>query len=176
MTAADSLPRSLIVTGGARSGKSAYGQRLAEASGLSPVYVATAQARDAETSARIALHRMARGPHWRLIEEPLQLGAVLRREAAPGRVLLVDCLTLWLSNIMHAGLEPEAEGQALAAELADLAGHAIFITNEVGSGIVPDNRLARDFRDAQGRLNQTMAGACDAAALVAMGLAVRLKG
>ena len=176
MTPDDSLPRSFLITGGARSGKSAYAQRLAEASSLVPVYIATGQAGDAEMAARIALHRAARGPNWRLVEAPLELVAALQREAGAGRVLLVDCLTLWLSNLMHAGRDPEREGAALAAALPGLPGRLIFITNEVGAGIVPDNRLARDFRDAQGRLNQTMAQACEAATLVVMGLALRLKG
>ena len=176
MTAADSLPRSFLITGGARSGKSAYAQGLCENSGLQPVYIATSEAGDAEMARRIALHQAARGPGWRLVEAPLALVEALRREAAEGRVLLVDCLTLWLSNLMHAGRDPERETAALTAALPALPGKIVFITNEVGSAIVPDNRLARDFRDAQGRLNHTMAAACEAAALVVMSLPVRLKG
>jgi adenosylcobinamide kinase / adenosylcobinamide-phosphate guanylyltransferase len=125
---------------------------------------------------RIALHQAARGPGWRLVEAPLALAEAVRREAAEGRVLLVDCLTLWLSNLMQAGRDPKRETAALIAALPALPGKIVFITNEVGNGIVPDSRLARDFRDAQGRLNQEMASACTAAALVVMGLPFRLKG
>lgn len=169
--------RSILVTGGARSGKSFFAQGLAEASGLTPVYLATAPAAggDTEMAARINLHRAARGPRWLLVEEPLELAAALAREARPDRAVLVDCLTLWLSNLMLAGLDFAALGAELAQTLPMLPGPVVFVTNEVGSGIVPDNRLARDFRDAQGRLNQIMAQACEAAVLVAAGLPVTLK-
>ena len=176
MTAADSLPRTFLVTGGARSGKSSYAQTLCENSGLKSVYVATGEAGDTEMARRIALHQAARGSAWRLVEAPLALVEALQQEAGAGRVLLVDCLTLWLSNLMHAGHDPERETATLIAAVPALPGKIVFITNEAGSGIVPDNRLARDFRDAQGKLNQAMASACAAAALVVMGLPLRLKG
>ena len=168
--------RSILVTGGARSGKSAFAQSLVEASGLTPVYLATAQhSGDAEMAARIGLHRAARGSRWQLVEEPLELATALAREARADRAVLVDCLTLWLSNVMFAGLETDARIHHLAQAVSGLPGPVVFVTNEVGSGIVPDNRLARDFRDAQGRLNQTMARACAAAVLVVAGLPVVLK-
>ena len=166
---------SLFVIGGARSGKSAFAQRLAEASGLIPVYVATATAGDAEMARRIDAHRAARGLQWQLAEAPLELTAAILREAQTGRMLLVDCLTLWLSNLMHAGRNLDAEALGLVSALPGLPGQIIFVSNEVGAGIVPDNRLARDFRDAHGRLNQQVAAACDAAVLVVAGLPLTLK-
>jgi adenosylcobinamide kinase / adenosylcobinamide-phosphate guanylyltransferase len=167
--------RSLFVIGGARSGKSRYGQKCAEQSGKSPVLIATAEAADAEMAARIAVHKAARGAHWQVIEERLDLVAALHRAAAEESVVLVDCLTLWLSNIMHHDRDPEAEISLLAQAIRGLAGPAIFISNEVGLGIVPDNALGRRFRDTQGWLNQIVAAACDAAVLVTAGLPLILK-
>ena len=167
--------RSLLVLGGARSGKTRYAQRLAESSGLETVLIATAEANDAEMAARIAAHMAERGPAWRVVEEPRGLFAALMREAAPGRCLVVDCATLWLANIMLAGSHLDAPVQALAACLPGLAGPVIIVSNEVGCGIVPDNAMARDFRDAQGRLNQALAAACDTVVLVNAGLPLRLK-
>ena len=169
------LPRSILVTGGARSGKTAHAQGLVEASGRTPLYLATAQAADGEMAERIARHQAERGPHWLLCEEPLDLGSALMHESTPDRAILVDCLTLWLSNLMFAGRNVEATTRQLLQVLPALPGPVIFVTNEVGSGIVPDNRLSRDFRDAQGRMNQAFARACDSAVLVVCGLAVVLK-
>lgn len=168
--------RSLLVLGGARSGKSAYAQRLAERSGRVPVYCATATVRDdPEMRDRVARHRADRDGRWRSVEAPFDLCGALRAEAGPDRVVVVDCLTLWLTNLMLDGRDHEAEGTALAAVLPALPGPVIFVSNEVGSGIVPDNALARAFRDAQGRLNQGMGAGCDAAVLVVAGLPVVLK-
>jgi adenosylcobinamide kinase / adenosylcobinamide-phosphate guanylyltransferase len=167
--------RSLLVIGGARSGKSGYGQNCAEESGKQPVLIATAEAGDAEMAKRIAAHRAARGGHWRVIEEKLELVRALQRESAEDRVLLVDCLTLWLSNVMHHGRDPEAESGLLAEAINGLAGPAIFISNEVGFGIVPENMLGRRFRDAQGRLNQAVASRCEAVVLLAAGLPMIVK-
>jgi adenosylcobinamide kinase / adenosylcobinamide-phosphate guanylyltransferase len=167
--------RSLLVIGGARSGKSRYGQKYAERSGKKRVLIATAQAGDAEMAARIAAHRQTRGDGWRLIEEPLALVPSLQRAAAADTILLVDCLTLWLSNLMHHGEDPEAQSELLAAAIRQLAGPAIFISNEVGLGIVPGTELGRRFRDAQGRLNQSVAAVCDTVVLVAAGLPLLLK-
>ncbi len=164
-----------LVIGAARSGKSAYAQALAEADGRQPVYVATADVGDDEMATRVAAHRQARDGRWRTVEAPLLLAVTLRRECAPDRIVLVDCLTLWLTNVMLGGHDTEAATRELAAALFDLTGPALFVSNEVGAGIVPDNRLARDFRDAQGRLNQAMARACDAVVLVAAGLPLLLK-
>ncbi|QAY95385.1 bifunctional adenosylcobinamide kinase/adenosylcobinamide-phosphate guanylyltransferase [Methylovirgula ligni] len=167
--------RSLLVIGGARSGKSRYAQMAAERSGKKPVLIATGEAKDAEMAARIAAHQAERGSHWCTIEAPLALGDALKAAAAPSTIVLVDCLTLWLSNLMLAGGDAAAEGQHLADVIATLAGPVIFVSNEVGSGIVPDNILARRFQDAQGRLNQTIAAACDSVVLVAAGLPLTLK-
>ncbi len=165
-----------LVIGGARSGKSRFAEGLAAQSGLAKVYVATATAWDDEMRSKIARHRQDRdGAGWRTLEEPLDLAGALAREAASGTILLVDCLTLWLTNIMLDGRDAEIETRRLVETLADLAGPAILVSNEVGWGIVPENALARTFRDAQGRLNQRMAQACDNVVLVAAGLPLVLK-
>ncbi|HEX4768141.1 MAG TPA: bifunctional adenosylcobinamide kinase/adenosylcobinamide-phosphate guanylyltransferase [Lichenihabitans sp.] len=166
----------LLVLGGARSGKSRFAEAEAVASGLDAVYVATASPWDDEMRARIARHRADRADAgWRTIEEPLALVEVLERASAADRIVLVDCLTLWLSNVMLDGRDPGSEGDRLAALMPELAGPVIFVSNEVGSGIVPDNALGRAFRDAQGRLNQAMATACGRAVLVVAGLPLWLK-
>ena len=171
------VPPTTLVIGGARSGKSRHAEALALGTGLEPVYVATATAWDAEMQARIARHRDGRAEAgWHTVEEPLALVEVLRQEAMPGRVLLVDCLTLWLSNVMVGGHDTERECSILVTALPDLAAPILFVSNEVGWGIVPDTRLGRDFRDAQGLLNQAMAQACDRVLLVAAGLPLVLNG
>ncbi|WP_342585858.1 bifunctional adenosylcobinamide kinase/adenosylcobinamide-phosphate guanylyltransferase [Methylocapsa aurea] len=167
--------RSLLVLGGARSGKSRYAQRLAEASGRLPVLVATAQAHDAEMAARIARHAAGRDARWTLIEEPIALAETLRREGREDRILVVDCATLWLSNLLLRGDDLFGATDELTQIAARLAGPVIFVSNEVGQGIVPENAVARGFRDAQGWLNQALAEACEAAVLVSAGLAILLK-
>ena len=162
-----------LILGGARSGKTALALRLAEARSAAPVLIATAEALDTEMEERIARHRAERGPHWTTVEAPLDLAAALGALPAD-QVVLVDCLTLWLSNLMHAERDLEAETAALIATLAGRP--VILIANEVGLGIVPDNALARRYRDAAGRLNQTLAAACDQVAFVAAGLPLALKG
>ena len=164
--------RSLLIIGGARRGKSRYGQTRAEQSGKQPVLIATAEAGDAEMAARIAAHRAARGSRWQVIEEKLELVARLASaRLRKDKVLLVDCLTLWLSNLMLHGRDPGARKASFwRKSISELAGPAIFVSNEVGLGIVPENELGRRFRDAQGRLNQRIAAACDAVVLVAAGL------
>ncbi|MDR3462253.1 MAG: bifunctional adenosylcobinamide kinase/adenosylcobinamide-phosphate guanylyltransferase [Beijerinckiaceae bacterium] len=166
---------SLLVLGGARSGKSAFAQAQAEASRFEPIFIATAQAFDAEMEVRIAAHARARGSRWRLIEAPLDLTAALTSASDPARVLVVDCLTLWLTNVMLGGDDVDAATDALVDVVARLEGPVIFVSNEVGSGIVPENALSRRFRDAQGRLNQAMARACDGVVLVTAGLPFILK-
>ena len=167
--------RTCLVLGGARSGKSGYAQTLAERSGLAPIYVATATVYDDEMQDRVDRHRAARDHRWRTVEEPLALAATLEREAAPEAVVLVDCLTLWLTNVMLGGGDADAASSGLAEAIAGVRGPLVLVSNEVGMGIVPDNALARAFRDAQGRLNQTMAEACDAVVLVTSGLPMLLK-
>lgn len=164
-----------LVTGGARSGKSRYGESLIMALPPPWVYVATAEAGDAEMAARIADHQARRSTDWTIIEAPHELAGIFSRidEAAP---VLVDCLTLWLSNRLLADADLEKETEKLAGALAHHPGPAVLVTNEVGSGIVPDNALARRFRDAQGRLNQRMAALADRVVLVVAGLPLVLKG
>jgi len=164
-----------LVLGGARSGKSRFAEQLACESGLARVYLATATAGDDEMRARIAHHRAQRGDGWRTAEEPLALVDALTREAGEGRVVLVDCLTLWLSNLMHAARDVEAETKALAEWLRDARHPVLLVSNEVGLGLVPETPLGRDFRDAQGRLNQTIAAAVPNVAFVAAGLPLWLK-
>lgn len=168
-------PRSCLVLGGARSGKSGYAQRLAEESKRSLVYIATATAWDDEMRARVARHRDERDARWRTIEEPLALAATLEREADPASVILVDCLTLWLTNLMLGGHAHAEAGARLAEAIPRLRGSVIFVSNEVGWGIVPDTPLGRAFRDAQGWLNQAVASRCDTVILVAAGIPLRLK-
>jgi adenosylcobinamide kinase/adenosylcobinamide-phosphate guanylyltransferase len=166
----------VLVLGGARSGKSLFGERLVTDSGHSPVYVATAEPRDAEMTERIAAHQARRGPAWRIVEEPHALEAALAREAAPDRAVLVDCLTLWLSNLMEAEADIAARTNALCEMLPRVSGLVVLVSNEIGLGLVPDNPLGRAFRDAQGRLNQKVAAAVDRVVFVAAGLPLVLKG
>jgi adenosylcobinamide kinase/adenosylcobinamide-phosphate guanylyltransferase len=170
-----SRTRSLLVLGGARSGKSAYAQRLAEAYGPERLYLATAGAGDEEMAARIARHQADRGRGWTTLEEPLEVAAALRAHARTGRVLVVDCLTIWLSNLMLAGRDPGAAVMALADAVGALAGPAVLVSNEVGMGIVPDHKLGREFRDWQGRANREIGAACDGVIFVAAGLPLQLK-
>ncbi|SFR82237.1 bifunctional adenosylcobinamide kinase/adenosylcobinamide-phosphate guanylyltransferase [Sphingomonas jatrophae] len=168
--------RTLLVLGGARSGKSRHAQRLAEAGGGARLFFATAQAYDDEMRERIARHQADRNASWTTVEAPIDLPAAMRAEDAGGRVLLVDCLTLWLSNLLLADADLEAAGDDLIAAVEQAQARIILVSNEVGFGIVPDNALARRFRDAAGRLNQRLAAACDAVDLVVAGLPLRLKG
>ncbi|MGH6820113.1 MAG: bifunctional adenosylcobinamide kinase/adenosylcobinamide-phosphate guanylyltransferase [Methylocella sp.] len=166
---------SLLVLGGARSGKSRYAQRLAETSGLRPWLIATAQAHDAEMALRIARHAASRDARWTVVEEPVALAGALHREARKDRIVVVDCATLWLSNLLLKNDNLAAATQGLAESIARLAGPVIFVSNEAGCGIVPENALARAFRDAQGLLNQALAEACEAVVLVNAGIALCLK-
>ena len=164
-----------LVLGGARSGKSRHAEQLALASDLAPVYLATAQGLDDEMARRIAAHRARRGPAWRTVEEPLDLTGALWRECAPERIVLVDCLTLWLSNLMVAGRPVEAESARLLEALPGLPGPAVLVSNEVGQGVVPDNAMARKFVDHAGFLHQGIAEQADAVVFMTAGLAHRLK-
>ena len=166
-----------LFIGGARSGKSRLAQAAAEALPGDLVYVATATAGDEEMADRIARHRQDRGPRWRTMDAPTALGAAVRAaiaDAAPS-VILVDCLTLWLSNLMLGDHDIDAATTDLIAAI-HASPHPVFlVSNEVGLGIVPDNALARRFRDAAGRLNQQVAAAADRVDFVASGLSMRLK-
>jgi adenosylcobinamide kinase/adenosylcobinamide-phosphate guanylyltransferase len=166
----------VLVLGGARSGKSAYAERLIGESRLERIYVATAEARDGEMAERIAHHQARRGEGWRTVEETDRLEQVLEGSAGEGRAVLVDCLTLWLSNLMLSGADFEARGAALCRTAKSLPGLVVFVSNEVGLGLVPETPLGRKFRDAQGRLNQAVAQAADQVVFVAAGLPLFLKG
>jgi adenosylcobinamide kinase/adenosylcobinamide-phosphate guanylyltransferase len=178
-----------LIIGGARSGKSAHAEALATASGKQVVYIATAQGGDAEMRARIAHHRTQRDAGWVTVEEPIALAAAIDHHMRADRMVLVDCLTLWLSNLLYSEsgdypqlgpITPPAlvENQRIA--LLQVLQHAredlILVTNEVGQGIVPDNATARWFVDEAGRLNQSLAACCDRAILMVAGMPLALKG
>jgi len=165
----------LSVLGGARSGKSRYAERLVEDAALGGTYCATAEARDAEMAERIAAHQARRGPFWRTIERPLALAPAIAAEAMPERPVLVDCLTLWLSNLLLAGKQPEPEAGELCRILHNATGPVVLVANEVGMGLVPETPLGRHFRDAAGRLNQKVAALADRVVFVAAGLPLVLK-
>ena len=164
-----------LVLGGARSGKSRYAESLVEGQSGECVYLATGAAGDTEMAVRIQAHREHRGARWRTVEAPLDLVAGLEAAVGRDRCVLVDCLTLWLSNLMAAGYDIEAERAALIAALANLAGPVVLVANEVGLGIVPETALARRFRDFAGHLNQAVAEAAQSVVFVAAGLPINLK-
>ena len=168
-------PASTLVLGGARSGKSTFAERLTRDSGLACVFVATATAGDEEMHARIARHRTERDKTWRTIEEPIAIADVLAREDATDRAILVDCLTLWLSNLIGAGRNIKAETRNLLAAIEQAKSTLVLVSNEVGLGIVPDTPLGRRFRDEQGRLNQAIAAVVPNVVMIAAGLPMWLK-
>lgn len=165
-----------LILGGMRSGKSRLAEKLAAQSGLEVVYIATAQAHDSEMQARITHHQQSRPAIWRTVEEPLTLAATLQREARHGRLLLVDCLTLWLTNLL---LHPEAfdrERQALLETFTELPGELIMVSNETGLGIVPMGELTRRYCDEAGWLHQDLAARSDRVIFTVAGLPHYLKG
>ena len=164
-----------LVLGGARSGKSVFAEKLIADSGLARIYLATATAGDDEMTTRIARHRKQRGDGWTTVEEPLALVDALTREATHGRAVLVDCLTLWLSNLMFAERDPEIEARRLTRFLGVARYPIVFVSNEVGLGLVPETPLGRAFRDAQGRLNQIVAATVPNVVFIAAGLPLWLK-
>lgn len=164
----------ILVLGGVRSGKSFYAQNLVEASGRPRIFIATGEARDPEMAERIAHHQAGRGPDWQTVETPLALAEAIRERGAHEAVL-VDCLTLWLSNLMLAGIDPEPAIDELCATIAAAPCALALVSNEVGMGIVPEHPLGRQFRDWQGRLNQMAARACDAAVFMVAGCPLLLK-
>lgn len=169
------LPKFTLVIGGARSGKSTFAEGLATATNRPRRYIATAQAWDDEMRARIAEHRDQRGEGWITVEAPLDLAAALA-SARDAEVVLVDCATLWLSNQLLADADLAAQAANLLAAIASCPAAVIVVSNEVGWSIVPDNALARAFRDAQGKLNQHMAADADLVVAVMAGLPIVLKG
>jgi adenosylcobinamide kinase/adenosylcobinamide-phosphate guanylyltransferase len=170
------LPRLSLILGGARSGKSRHAEAVVTAIPGPWHYVATGQGLDDEMAARISRHRADRSQGWITTEEPLALAEILTRIATGPAPVLVDCLTLWLSNVMLDGRNPEAEADGLLQVLTRCETPVVLVANEVGLGIVPDNALARAFRDAAGRLNQRIAAVADRVVFVAAGLPLVLKG
>jgi adenosylcobinamide kinase / adenosylcobinamide-phosphate guanylyltransferase len=166
--------RLTLVLGGARSGKSRYAESLVMALPSPWLYVATADARDSEMAERVAVHQGRRGPSWTTVETPRDIAGALAANA--NTPALVDCLTLWLSNVLLADADVDAEIEHLDGALARAAAPIVLVANEVGSGIVPDNALGRRFRDLQGLLNQRMAARVDRVFLVVAGLPLTLKG
>ena len=179
MSSYDAAPTRLrsvtLVLGGARSGKSRYAERLVEGAAACGTYCATAEAGDAEMAERIAAHRARRGSFWHTVETPLALAQAIAKEAMRERPLLIDCLTLWLSNLLLAGKRPDAEAAALCNALREAAGAVVLVSNEVGMGLVPETALGRRFRDAAGRLNQDVAALADHVVFVVAGQPLVLK-
>ncbi|WP_322979086.1 bifunctional adenosylcobinamide kinase/adenosylcobinamide-phosphate guanylyltransferase [Pseudomonas sp. C11] len=167
-----------LILGGARSGKSRLAEKLASESGLDVVYIATSQPLDGEMSTRVAQHRARRPAHWALVEEPLALARVLREQAGPGRCLLVDCLTLWLTNLLmqddSARLQEERD--ALLACVAQLPGRILLVSNETGLGVVPLGELTRRYVDEAGWLHQALAEKSQRVVFTVAGLPMLLKG
>lgn len=166
-----------LILGGSRSGKSSLAEQRASESGLSVSYIATATTGDEEMAARIAQHRARRPSHWNIVEEPLRLARMLQQHAAPDHCLLVDCLTLWLSNLLCANDKAlfQRERAAFLDTLPTLPGHIILVSNEVGMGIVPMGELSRRFSDEAGWLNQEAARICQHVTLMVAGLPYPLK-
>ncbi len=173
--ATPSLPPVTLVLGGARSGKSRFAERITVTHPRGCVYLATAEIGDEEMAERVRKHQARRDAHWRTIEAPLEIGPAIVAETEQGAAVLVDCLTLWLSNLMAAKRDPDRETEALIRALGQAGGPVVFVSNEVGLGIVPDNALARAFRDHAGRLNQRVAAVANHVFFVAAGLPLRLK-
>lgn len=169
-----------LILGGAKSGKSDFALAEAERRSADRVFLATAEALDDEMAVRVAAHQERRGPDWRTVEEPIGLADGLAELDRPGRVVVVDCVTLWLSNLLtRAGLDPAAaleRVQELAALLPRLQADLVVVSNEVGSGVVPADELSRAWRDLAGRANQILAAAADRVTLVVAGLPSKLKG
>lgn len=167
-----------LILGGARSGKSRLAERQAADSGLAVVYIATSQPLDGEMNARVAHHRARRPDHWGLVEEPVELARVLREHASAGTCLLVDCLTLWLTNLLM--LEDEArlaaERDALLTCIAELPGRVLLVSNETGLGVVPLGELTRRYVDEAGWLHQALAERCTCVTFTVAGLPMLLKG
>lgn len=167
---------STLVLGGARSGKSAFAEQLVEQCGLEAVYVATGRSFDEEMRQRIDHHQQRRESIWKTIEEPLDLVGALRAHASPKKAILIDCLTIWVTNLMIDACDVEAESNELCAYLGIHKGAVVLVSNEVGLGIVPENKMARDFRDHAGRLHQMIGAVADEVYFVAAGLPLKMKG
>ena len=169
------LQKLTFVLGGAASGKSAIAEQIVNATGKPKVYLATAQAFDLEMKEKIAAHQKDRGNGWTTVEEPFEIAEVVQRQN-PQHIILIDCLTLWLTNILLAEQDLDASFDTFLASLESAPCEVVLVSNEVGHGIVPDNALSRRFRAAQGRLNQRVASLCDPVVAVMAGLPLALKG
>ena len=171
-------PQRTLVLGGVRSGKSRLAESLARGSGLPVVYVATARAGDAEMSRRIAEHRRRRPADWHLVEEPLDLAGAISRECTPGRCVLVECLTLWLTNLLMEADDARTEREiaSLVDAVARASGRLILVGNETNMGVIPLGELTRRYCDLAGRLHQELAARCDQVVLLIAGLPLTLKG
>jgi adenosylcobinamide kinase/adenosylcobinamide-phosphate guanylyltransferase len=172
------MAKVVFITGGARSGKSRLAESLAEGFGTPLCYIATGEARDEEMAVRIAAHRARRGNGWQTVEEPIRLMEALKAAEGRFQAVLVDCVTLWLTNLLLSHEDADralAEVQALAALLPELTIPIVLVSNEVGMGIVPDNSLARSFRDLAGKANQTLAAAADEVYVTFSGIPLKLK-
>ncbi|SEF94269.1 adenosylcobinamide kinase / adenosylcobinamide-phosphate guanylyltransferase [Jhaorihella thermophila] len=167
--------RVTFILGGAASGKSAFAEEIVENYVKSKVYLATSQYLDDEMRAKVATHRARRGPDWTTIEAPLHCAAALARLGAD-QVCLMDCATMWLTNHLLSGSDIDAEQAALLSAIDACPADLVIVSNEVGQGIVPENALARRFREAQGRLNIALAGRADRVILIAAGLPLAIKG
>lgn len=168
------MGKSILITGGARSGKSSHAERVTLGLGTPAIYIATAEAHDDEMAERIARHKARRGAEWTTVAAPLDLADALR-ETDGGAPRLVDCLTLWLSNLMLGGHDWEPAAETLETVIAAQRAPVVLVTNEVGQGIVPENALARAYRDAAGLLNQRIATACDELWLCVAGHPLKVK-
>jgi adenosylcobinamide kinase/adenosylcobinamide-phosphate guanylyltransferase len=169
------LPPVTLVLGGARSGKSRHAEGLVNRHPGRRTYLATAEIHDDEMAARVKAHRARRDSDWKTVEEPLDLAGALKAETEQGAAVLVDCLTLWLGNLLGAERDAEKEIGGLIAALGQFGGPVVFVSNEVGQGIVPDNALARRFRDLAGILHQRLAEKADHVVFVTAGLPMKLK-
>lgn len=164
-----------LVLGGARSGKSSFAEGLVVESGLPRIYLATAEAFDQEMEQRISHHQRDRGPDWHTVEEPIELAKALKTHSDTKTIILVDCLTLWLSNLMGREQDIPSAFLELIESLDELKGPVVFVSNEVGQGIVPENKMAREFRDHAGRLHQLLAKKARHVYFVTAGLSQKLK-
>jgi adenosylcobinamide kinase/adenosylcobinamide-phosphate guanylyltransferase len=171
------MGRKILVTGGARSGKSSFALNAAAGLGGKKAFIATMEPLDVEGRERIEKHRKARGEEWETFEEPLDVPGLIRRASGEYGTVVIDCLTLWLSNLMHSGKDVEAEINSLVDAVRESAfgGGLVVVTNEVGMGIVPENDLARRFRDLAGVLNRRVAEAVDEAYLMVSGMPLTVK-
>jgi len=166
----------IFITGGARSGKSAFAQKLANNLSKKVIYIATAQAKDKEMELRIKIHRKNRPPHWKTVEREKNITEVLSRVAEESEVILLDCLTLLISNLLLSGRKDVLkEIRRLASKIREIKTTILIVSNEVGTGIVPDNKLARRFRDITGKANQIVAQAADEVYLVVSGISMKMK-